>query len=94
MINLEHQILSEFEDGPDEIAEELREFSKSAELLSNDRPRLIHEYLSKWIGVYGSEVAAEADDFETLIEKLKEKGVPLGSAIVRLIEENQRTLIL
>ena len=90
----ENPILSHFGNDPEEIAKGLQEFSKSAELLSNDRPRLIHEHLLQWIGVYRGEVSAKADDLEALLEELKKQGIPLGDTIVRFIEKNQRTLIL
>lgn len=90
----ENPILSQFGNDPEEIAKGLREFSKSAEILSNDRPRLIHEHPLQWIGVYRGEVSAKADDLETLLEELKRRDIPLGDTIVRFIEKNQRTLIL
>ena len=40
----ENQILSRFGSDPEDIAKGLREFSKSAEMLSNDRPRLVDEH--------------------------------------------------
>jgi len=83
-----------FGGAPEDIARELREFSKSAEMLANDQPRLIDEYPRQWIGVYRGEVSAKADDLPSLIEKLEKQGVPLGDTIVRFIEKNQRTLIL
>ena len=51
----------------EDIARGLREFSKSAEMLSNDRPRLINEHPSQWVGVYRGEVSAKADDLPSLM---------------------------
>ena len=85
---------SRFGSAPEDIARGLREFSKSAEMLANDQPRLIDEYPRKWIGVYRGEVSAKGDDLPSLLEKLERQGVPLGDTIVRFIEKNQRTLIL
>ena len=94
MIDPENPILSGFESNPEDIARGLREFSKSAEMLSNDRPRLINEHPLQWVGVYRGEVSAKADDLPSLIEELERRGIPLGDTIVRFIEQNQRTLIL
>ena len=79
---------------PEEIAKGLVEFSKSAEVLSIDQPRLIHEYPMSWIGVYQGKVSAKADDLPALMKKLEKQGIPPGDAIIRFIERNQRTLIL
>ena len=87
-------ILSRFGGKPEDIAKDLREFSKSAEKLSHDRTRLIKEYPLKWIGVYQGEVSAQADDLPSLMEELERRGIPLGDTIVRFVERNQRTLIL
>ena len=78
----------------EDIAEGLREFSRSAERFSNDRPRLINDHPSQWVGVYRGEVPATADDLSSLMEELDRRGIPHGDTIVRLVEMNQRTLIL
>ena len=90
----ETPILSRLGNDPEDIARGLREFSKSAEMLSNDRPRLINEHPLQWIGVYRGEVSAKADDLSSLVEELERRGIPLGDTIVRFIDKNQRTLIL
>ena len=90
----ENPILSGFGTDPEDIAKGLREFSKSAEMLSNDRSRFINEHPLQWIGVYRGEVTAKADDLPSLIEELERRGIPPGDTIVRFIEKNQRTLIL
>ena len=76
------------------IAKDLEEFSRSAARLSSDRPRLLEEYPSHWVGVYKGEVVANSEDLDTLMTDLKRKGIPLHKTIVRFIEENVRTLIL
>ena len=94
MTDPENPILARFGSAPEDIARGLREFSKSAEMLSNDRLRLIDEHPLQWIGVYRGEVSAKAEDLPSLREKLERRGIPLGDTIVRFIEKNQRTLIL
>ena len=94
MTDPENPILSRLGSAPDDIARNLREFSQSAEMLSNDRPRLIDEHPLQWIGVYRGEVSANADDLPSLMEELERQGIPLGDTIVRFIEKSQRTLIL
>ena len=94
MTDSENPIRSSFGTASADIARGLREFSKSAVMLSNDGPRLIDEHPWQWIGVYRGEVSAKADDLPSLMEELKRRGVPLGDAIIRFIEKDQRTLIL
>ena len=94
MTDPKNPILSRFGSNPEDIARGLREFSRSAEMLSDDRPRLIHEHSLQWIGVYRGEVSAKADNLPSLMAELERRGIPLGDTIVRFIEKNQRTLIL
>ena len=94
MNNLENPVLSQFGNDPEEIAKAIREFSRSAEMLSNDSPRLIDEHPLQWIGVFRGEVSAKADSLETLMKKLQKQSIPLGDTIVRFIDKEQRTLIL
>ena len=94
MTDPENPILTRLGSAPKDIARGLREFSKSAEMLSNDRPRLIDEHPLQWIGVYRGEASAKADDLPSLMEELQRRGIPLGDTIIRFIEKNQRTLIL
>ena len=68
MTDPENPILSRLGSDPESIARGLREFSKSAEMLSNDRPRLINEHPLQWVGVYRGEVSAKADDLPSLME--------------------------
>ena len=94
MTDAQNPILSRLGSDPADIARGLREFSKSAEMLSNDRPRLVNEHPLQWVGVYRGEVSAKADDLPSLMKELERRGIPLGDTIVRFIEKNQRTLIL
>ena len=79
---------------PEDVATGLRAFSKSAEMLSNDRPRLIDKHPLQWIGVHGGKVSAKADDLPALMDELERRSIPPGDTIVRFIEKSQRTLIL
>ena len=90
----ENPMLFRLGSDPKDIARGLREFSKSAEMLSNDRSRLIDKHALQWIGVYRGELSATADDLPSLIEELERRGIPLGDTIIRFIQKNQRTLIL
>ncbi len=83
-----------FGGNPEEIAKGLREYSKSAELLSVDEPWLINEYSMKWVGVYQSRIAAKADDLPSLMQELEKRRIPPGETIIRFIERNQRTMML
>ena len=71
-----------------------QDFVKSAELVSSTYQRLVEEYASQWIGVYREKVVANAGTLDKLIERLKERDIPLGETIIRFISEEQPMLIL
>ena len=79
---------------PEDIASSLREFSKSTEMLAIDQPRLIDQYSRQWSrSVSGRGVGESRWSAIAHGEAGAAKG-PLGDAIVRFTEKNQRTLIL
>ena len=79
---------------PAEIDAALREFSRSAEVFSSNRPRLIDKYENKWIGVYKGKVEAVADSLEDLTRQIDAKDIPSTETIVRHIDREERTFIL
>ena len=80
-------------DSPENVARDLREFTESAAILSADR-KLVEKHSQKWVGVFGGEVRAAADDLSSLLHELDELGVPRSSTVVRFMEKEPRTLIL
>ena len=78
---------------PKDVAESLLDFSKSSDLLSNDRG-LVDKYAQKWVGVCSGEVIASADRLDSLLNAMDSQGVSRSDTVVRFIEKEQRTLIL
>ncbi len=78
---------------PVDVAKGLLGFTRSSELVSNDR-KLVDKYAEKWVGVCFGEVKAAEDDLEALLRELDSRGVPRAETVVRFIEREQRTLIL
>lgn len=79
---------------PGEIDQELREFRKSAQLLSSDRPRLIEEFPQRWVAIYKGEVRLNSSSFSQLLTLIDEENIPRSSVIVRFIDKNIKTLVL
>ena len=94
MTDPENPVQARFRRASGDIARDLREFSKSAKMLSNDRPRLVDEHPLQWVGMYRGEVSAKAGDLPSLMEELEKQRIPPGDTVVRFIEKNQPTLIL
>jgi len=79
---------------PEQIARDLRKFSRAARLLSSRRPRLINRHPREWVGLFDGEVCATAKSFEGLVKKLKHRGFSPSKAIIRYIDTSERKLIL
>jgi hypothetical protein len=77
-----------------QIGRELRRFSHAAQLLSKSRPRLIHKYPQKWVGVFDDKVCATDRTFSGLIRKLKDKKIDPKATLIRFIDTSDRKLIL
>jgi hypothetical protein len=78
----------------EQIDREIREFAEAAKVLSSDHPRLIETHPLHWVGVYQGRVAASAKSLDSLMKRLDEEGIPREKAIVRFIDNEERTLIL
>lgn len=78
----------------DRIADSLTRFEDAATVLSSEHPRLIDEYPNRWVAVSDRRVLAHGDTIDAVLEAVDRKGIDRASVIVRLIERNQRTLIL
>lgn len=77
-----------------QIGRELREFSRGAQILSASRPRLIHKYPKKWVGIFAKKVQAADSSFNGLIRKLKRKKIDPSKTVIRFIDTSDRKLIL
>jgi hypothetical protein len=76
------------------IGRELRVFSKTARLLSKDRPRLIQRYPKKWVGIYRNKVRATDSTFKGLIKKLRHQHIDPSRTLIRFIDTSDRKLVL
>lgn len=79
---------------PSEVAGRLRDFRKSANVLSSSHPHLIDEYPQEWVAVHDGIVRAHSKDFRTLLRLIDEAGISRHEVIVRFIERNHRALIV
>ncbi len=79
---------------PETTARSLREFQRSARVLSSNQPRLVDEYPDQWIAVSDGTVVAHGDKLEKVLRQIDQKGIRRFEVIVRFIERTQRTLIL
>lgn len=86
--------LKQMDERPEDIAQGLRAFQKSARVLSSDHPRLIDEYPDQWVAVLDSKVLAHGDTLEGMLQQMNAKNISYADAIVRFIERSHRTLIL
>ena len=81
-------------DNPKQVAAELRDFRRTAMLLSSDGPRMIDLYPHQWVALYAGEVKAHADTYESILDEIDRQNIPRGRTIIRYIDPNPRTLIL
>ncbi len=79
---------------PETTARSLREFQRSARVLSSNQPRLVDEYPDQWIAVSDGTVVAHGDKLNIVLRQIDQKGIDRSDVIVRFIERTQRTLIL
>jgi hypothetical protein len=79
---------------PKQINQELRAFSRVAQLLSSKHRRLIDQHPKEWVGISDDKVCASDKSFAGLVKKLKKQGLSPKDAIIRYIDTSGRKLIL
>lgn len=79
---------------PAEVDRELREFERSASVLSSRRARLIKHYPRRWVAVYQGKVMADAPTFVSILEQIDKEKLPREQVIVRFIDKSERAMIL
>jgi hypothetical protein len=79
---------------PSAVDRELREFGKSARILSSRQKHLIASYAKQWVGMVSGRVVANAPTLKAVVAQLDRLGVPRGRALVRYIDKNPRKMIL
>lgn len=80
---------------PSQAVEELRQVKRSADVLSSDHPRLIDEYLQRWIALHNGAVIADAESLDKLLAQVDQVDPESRTHIlVRFIDRNQQTMIL
>ena len=87
-------VAEETGDAPETIARELREFSASAQLVSERWERLVEAHPMEWICFHRGEVAASSKSLDDLIAATRERGISANRAVVRFIDKERKTLIL
>ena len=86
--------LAQMNERPETAARSLREFERSARVLSSNQTNLIDEYPDQWIAVSDGTVVAHGNKLDKVLGQTDQKGIQRSDVIVRFIERTQRTLIL
>lgn len=76
------------------ISDSLDTFSANEKVFSSSVPRLVDRYEDKWVGVFHGRVVVAEDTLESVTSALMAKGIPLGDAMIRRIDREEKTLIL
>lgn len=52
------------------------------------------KYPNRWVAVYDGELVVLADSSESLLEQMKEKGIPVRKAVIDFVTEKRANFIL
>ncbi len=86
--------LARMNERPDIAVRSLRNFQRSADVLSKNQPSLIDEYPDQWVAVSDSAVVAHGENLNSVLRQVDRNGFRRSDVIVRFIERTQRILIL
>lgn len=75
------------------IARDLREFRKTAKILSSSTPRLIDIYPDRWIAVYDGKVQFSGKTLKSVLNGAKKLNLPKERYLIRYIAKKRKTMI-
>ncbi len=76
------------------VDQEMRDFQKSANVVTAMEKQLIKEYPNHWVAVYKGKVKAMSKSFTGLMEEVDKQGLSRGRVIVRYLNEGEPPMIL
>ena len=77
---------------PQQIINDLREFSETAQLLSSRE--VCDRYKGQWVALYARDVRAHGASLDAVLEQVDGQGLPREHTLIHFIEDGSRVLIL
>jgi hypothetical protein len=77
-----------------ETQRDLDRFTADMLYVEDNREDLLRRYPEQWIAVYGREVVAAADELDTLLGQLQQRGIAPGLAYREHLSARDEQLIL
>lgn len=84
--------LQEIIGDPKEALEESRQFSETAQLLSQSE--IYERYKGEWVALYDRDVRAHSKTLKGILKQVDVQGLPRGQTLIHFIDDGTRTLIL
>lgn len=73
---------------------EFASFHKSGLIFSSYRKRLIDRYPEQWVAVFDGKVKAHDPNYQSVLSKIDEDGIPRQLTLIRFITRNEGSMIL
>ena len=73
---------------------QLQRFHGDTEYFGAHYQELLDQYPEQWVAVYNQAVVGSNTDFDTLLDDLEEKAVPLESVLIEHLSREEETWIL
>lgn len=76
------------------ISSEFRCFRKSGLLFSSHHKRMIDKYPEQWVAVYDGKVKAHDHDYDIVLSRIDQIGIPRELTLMRYITKNRSSMVL
>jgi len=74
--------------------EALAKFRDDTAYFLDHKGELTEKYPNKWVGIYHHKVVGVNKHLKSLIEELKDEGIPTGKAVVEYLSTKETIMIL
>ena len=89
---MDTQKAQDMAEDPQRIINELKEFRKTAQLLSSRE--ISDHYRGEWVALYARNVCAHGETLETVLDQVDAQGLPREHTLIHFIEDESRVMIL
>ena len=79
--------------GRQEFERKYQQYSGSVHFIDRDRSKLLAKYADNWVVVYNSKVVAHGKKYQDVVEKIKQKKLPIGEVAVKFLSNRRATTL-
>lgn len=79
--------------GRNKFEQQYQQYSGSVHFIDSDRKELLLKYVDNWVAVHNSKVIAYGKKYQDVVEKIKQRKLPIGEVAVKFLSNRRVTTL-